>query len=64
MVFPRYLLQNHSSVFCHPVDPLKAMGLAAPSVSDQTSPVSVNWFRPSRFAPCHCRVKQVKASVR
>jgi hypothetical protein len=43
MVFRRYLLQNHSSVFCHRADPLKAMGLAAPSVSDQTSPLSLIW---------------------
>jgi len=51
-------------VFCHLADPLKAMGLAAPSVSDQTSPVPVNWFRPSSFAPCHCQAEQVKTSVR
>jgi len=49
MVFRRYLRQNHSSVFCHLTDPLKAMDLVAPIASGRTLLVSVNWFRRSVF---------------
>ena len=50
MEFLRCLLQNRSSAFCHLPDPLRAMGLVAPSALSQKLFVSALAFQHSGVA--------------